>query len=191
MHDEATAVELTRRNGSTAIDIAAPASGNGHPALEMEPIPPALPAAPAALRPHVRLLHGMRRPANWVQLIQFGLVGGLGFVINLAVFAFCLHVVMIDYRAAYVVAWLVAVSNNFLLNRRWTFNAHARSGQIHFQALRFFLVSLVAAGVGLLLLMLQVEVIGVSKVPAQALAVAASTPLNFLGNKLWSFRPQG
>jgi putative flippase GtrA len=188
VHDEATAVELSRRNGGAAIDVAASAPGNGHPALEMEPIPPALPVAP---RPHVRLLHGMRRPANWVQLIQFGLVGGLGFVINLAVFAFCLHVVGIDYRAAYVVAWLVAVSNNFLLNRRWTFNAHARSGQIHFQALRFFLVSLIAAGVGLLLLMLLVEVIGVSKVPAQALAVAASTPLNFLGNKLWSFKPQG
>ena len=27
-----------------------------------------------------------------------------------------------------------------------------------------------------------------AKVPAQALAVAAATPFNFLGNKLWSFR---
>jgi putative flippase GtrA len=38
------------------------------------------------------------------------------------------------------------------------------------------------------LLTLFVEGAGLSKVPAQALAVAASTPLNFLGNKLWSFR---
>ena len=30
--------------------------------------------------------------------------------------------------------------------------------------------------------------VAVPKVPAQALAVAASMPLNFLGNKLWSFR---
>ena len=27
-----------------------------------------------------------------------------------------------------------------------------------------------------------------AKVPAQAIAVAGSMPLNFLGNKLWSFR---
>jgi putative flippase GtrA len=27
-----------------------------------------------------------------------------------------------------------------------------------------------------------------AKVPAQAIAIAAATPLNFLGNKLWSFR---
>jgi putative flippase GtrA len=35
-----------------------------------------------------------------------------------------------------------------------------------------------------------VEVAGIAKVPAQALAVAASMPLNFLGNKLWSFRSE-
>ena len=39
------------------------------------------------VRPHLRLLHGMRRPANWLQLVRFGLVGGLGFAVNLAVYA--------------------------------------------------------------------------------------------------------
>ena len=29
---------------------------------------------------------------------------------------------------------------------------------------------------------------GVAKLPAQALAIIAVTPLNFVGNKLWSFR---
>ena len=33
-----------------------------------------------------------------------------------------------------------------------------------------------------------VEALGVSEVPAQAVAIAAATPLNFIGNKLWSFR---
>ena len=28
-----------------------------------------------------------RQPANWVQLLKFGLVGGSGYLINLAVFA--------------------------------------------------------------------------------------------------------
>jgi putative flippase GtrA len=27
-----------------------------------------------------------------------------------------------------------------------------------------------------------------AKVPAQAIAIAAATPLNFVGNKLWSFQ---
>jgi putative flippase GtrA len=146
------------------------------------------PAAPSSveLRPHTRLLHGLRRPANWLQLVRFGLVGGTGFVVNLAVYALCVRVLGIDYHASAVLAWLVAVLNNFVLNRHWTFDAGG--GQARSQAIRFFLVSLVAFGFSFVLLVLLVEVGGIGKVPAQAVAVAASMPLNFVGNKLWSFR---
>jgi putative flippase GtrA len=141
---------------------------------------------PVHARPHTRLLHGMRRPANWLQLVRFAIVGGIGFVVNLAVYALCVHVLGIDYHLAAVLAWVVAVINNFALNRHWTFDA--RAGRAHFQAIRFLIVSLIALGVSLLLLTLFVDVLAIAKVPAQALAVAASMPLNFLGNKLWSFR---
>ena len=80
-------------------------------------------ATAVELRPHARLLHGMRRPANWLQLVRFGLVGGVGFVVNVAVYTLFVHGVGIDYHVASVVAWLVAVVNNFFLNRHWTFDA--------------------------------------------------------------------
>ena len=83
-------------------------------------------ATAVELRPHVRLLHGMRQPANWLQLVRFGFVGGVGFVVNLAVYALFVHGVGVDYRVANVVAWLVAVINNFVLNRHWTFDARRR-----------------------------------------------------------------
>jgi putative flippase GtrA len=134
----------------------------------------------------MRLLHGMRRPANWLQLVRFSLVGGVGFVVNLAVYALFVHPLGVDYRVAAVAAWLVAVLNNFVLNRHWTFEA--REGLARFQALRFLVVSVIAFGFSLLLLTLLVESAGMPKVAAQALAVAGATPLNFLGNKLWSFR---
>jgi putative flippase GtrA len=138
------------------------------------------------MRPHVRLLVGIRQPANWLQLVRFGLVGGVGFVVNVGVYALCVHSVGVDYRAANIAAWFVAVMNNFVLNRHWTFDA--REGRAHRQAVRFLIVSLLAEAVSLLLLTLLVESAGVEKVVAQALAVACSMPLNFLGNKLWSFR---
>jgi putative flippase GtrA len=137
---------------------------------------------------HTRLLHGMRRPANWLQLVRFGVVGGIGFVVNLGVYTLCVHGLGIDYRVAAVIAWVVAVMNNFVLNRHWTFDAG--DGRAGFQAVRFVAVSLLAFGFSLLMLTLLVEAVGVAKVPAQALAVAASMPLNFLGNKLWSFRSE-
>jgi putative flippase GtrA len=144
-------------------------------------------AAPVQVQPHLRLLHGMRKPANWLQLVRFGLVGGVGFVVNVGVYALLVHGAAVEYRVASVAAWLVAVLNNFVLNRHWTFDARDR-GRAHHQAMRFLLVSLVAEVVSLLLLTLFVEAAGLAKVPAQALAVAASMPFNFLGNKLWTFR---
>jgi dolichol-phosphate mannosyltransferase len=138
------------------------------------------------LRPHVRVIHGMRRPANWLQLVRFGLVGGLGFVVNLAVYTLFVHGVGVEYRVASVVAWIVAVANNFFWNRHWTFDA--REGIAHHQAMRFLLVSVLTEAISLLLLTVLVENGGLSKVPAQAIAVAAATPASFLGNKLWSFK---
>lgn len=143
-------------------------------------------ATAVGLRPHIRLLHGMRRPANWLQLVRFGLVGAVGFVVNLAVYTLFVHGIGVEYRVASVAAWIVAVANNFVWNRHWTFDAG--EGVAHHQAMRFLLVSVVTEIISLLLLTLLVESGGISKVPAQAVAVAAATPLSFLGNKLWSFR---
>ncbi len=84
---------------------------------------------PRAHRPHVRLLHGMRRPANWLQLVRFGLVGGVGFAVNLIVYAVFVHPLGVEYHVAAAVAWLVAVLNNFVLNRHWTFDA--KGGRAH------------------------------------------------------------
>jgi putative flippase GtrA len=84
-----------------------------------------------------------------------------------------------------VLAFCVAVTNNFLWNRHWTFKAtHGHAG---FQAARFLAVSLFALGFNLIVLEVLVSVVGAPKIPAQAVAVLAATPLNFVGNKLWSF----
>ena len=141
---------------------------------------------PIELPFHIRVRHGVRKPHNWLQLIRFGAVGATGYVVNLAVFAFCVHVLNIDYRVSAVIAWIVSVLNNFWLNRHWTF----RAKQAHpvGQGIRFFAVSLVTFGFSYLVLIGLVEGAGLTKVLAQAIAVAAGTPLNFVGQKLWSFR---
>ena len=51
-----------------------------------------------------RVRHGVRKPHNWFQLGRFACVGASGYVVNLLVFALCVHVLAIDYKAAAVVA---------------------------------------------------------------------------------------
>src|SRR5438309_135631 len=141
---------------------------------------------PVALKLHARVRYGVRQPHNWLQLVRFGAVGATGYVVNLAVFALCVHLVGVDYRVSAVIAWIVSVLNNFWLNRHWTFAAK-ESHPVH-QGARFFAVSLLTFGFTYLVLIGLVSGLGVTKVPAQAIAIAAGTPLNFVGQKLWSFR---
>jgi putative flippase GtrA len=137
----------------------------------------------------LRIHLGTRKPENWVQLFKFGLVGGTGYVINLAVFAVLAEALGVHHLLSAVGAFCVAVTNNFLWNRRWTFRA--TEGHPGFQAARFLTVSVLALGVNLILLYLLVDVAGAPELPSQALAVAAAMPFNFIGNKLWTFGEEG
>jgi putative flippase GtrA len=126
-----------------------------------------------------------RRPDSWWQLLKFGIVGGSGYLINLAVFALLAGSLDLHHLAAAIGAFCVAVSSNFLWNRYWTFGPG--EGPAHFQAARFFAVSLGALGLNLVVLELLLAGGGMGELAAQAIAVAIAMPFNFLGNKLWTF----
>src|ERR1700761_9487775 len=133
-----------------------------------------------------RVRYGVRKPHNWFQLGRFVAVGASGYIVNLAVFAFCVHVLSIDYKVAAVLSFVVSVLNNFWWNRHWTFSA--KEGRAMHQGLRFFAVSLVTFGVSYAVLIMLVDGGGMPKDLAQAISIAAGMPLNFIGQKLWSFR---
>ena len=154
---------------------------------QAEAEPRALTAAAAAAWDVARRAHlATRRPENWVELFKFGLVGVSGYVVNLVAFTALLKGLSIHHIAAAIGAFCVAVTNNFLLNRGWTFRA--TEGHAGFQAARFLAVSIAALGINLVVLYLLADVAGLGELPAQAIAVATAMPFNFLGNKLWTFR---
>ena len=141
--------------------------------------------AVARERVHTRVRQGMTRQHNWVQLVKFCVVGGSGYVVNLVVFAIAFELGGLHHLAAATIAFCVAVTNNFWWNRHWTFSA--REGRAGFQAARFLTVSVAAFLVAAALLEVLVSVAGVEEVLAQAISIVAATPLNFVGNKMWSF----
>jgi dolichol-phosphate mannosyltransferase len=142
-------------------------------------------AAEAAWRLVRRVHLGSRKPANWLQLFKFGVVGASGYALNLLVFAGLTQAVGVHHIAAAVGAFCVAVTNNFLWNRHWTFGA--TEGHAGFQAARFFTVSIAGLGVNLVVLSALVDLAGFAELPSQALAVGVAMPVNFIGNKLWTF----
>jgi putative flippase GtrA len=132
-----------------------------------------------------RLGAAARRPASWVQLLKFGIVGGSGYLINLAVFAVLVDNLGVHHSVAAVGAFCVAVTNNFLWNRYWTFGPG--EGHAGFQAARFLAVSVASLGINLVVLEALVAGAKMGDLSAQAIAVAVAMPFNFLGNKLWTF----
>jgi putative flippase GtrA len=132
-----------------------------------------------------RAARALRHPGNWVQLGKFAVVGASGYLVNLAVYGVLLRGAGLHYLAAGACSFVVAASNNYVWNRHWTFRR--QRGHVYYQGLRFLAVSLVALGANLGLLHVFVDA-GINKLAAQAIAVVLVMPLNFVGNKLWSFR---
>jgi dolichol-phosphate mannosyltransferase len=143
------------------------------------------PAALSARALSARAVRALRAPHNWLQLAKFSTVGASGYVVNLAVYSALLRGAGLHYLGAATCSFFVAVTNNYALNRVWTFR-HQR-GHFAYQGARFLVVALVALAANLVILRLLVA-FGVGKILAQAIAIVLVTPLNFVGNKLWSFR---
>jgi putative flippase GtrA len=146
---------------------------------------PAAPLLTQRRRAWASLRSSLRSVRNWQELGKFCAVGAVGYLINLAVYDALLHE-DVHYLVAATCSFLVAVTSNYTWNRLWTFREHR--GHVGIQGMRFFLVSLAALGANLVMLHLLIVYGNLGKLPAQAAAIVLVTPLNFVGNKLWSFR---
>ena len=113
------------------------------------------------------------------------MVGASGYILNLAVFAGLVNGAGAHYLFGATVAFCVAWTSNFMLNKHWTFRRHGLSTLQ--QGLRYFAVNLVGFSLNLLILHILVTA-GMVELGAQAIAIAAVTPVNFLLSRRWSFR---
>jgi len=130
-----------------------------------------------------RVRSALSRGHNWVQLAKFCAVGASGYVINLVVYALLLG---LGAHVAAAISFVVSAANNYWWNRHWTFVR--TKGNFGAQGVRFLVVSVAALLVNQLWLVVFLDWFGWGKIVSQAIAIILVTPLNFIGNKLWSFR---
>ena len=127
------------------------------------------------------------------EFVKFGLVGGSGVLVNLAVFNLTLLAwdslhgrTGLDAKyAANALGFVVSVLTNYTLNRRWTFRS---SGAVRRELPKFFTVSLLAYAANLVVFSICLRRLHLGPNPSRFVAIAAVTPINFVANKLWSFR---
>lgn len=119
------------------------------------------------------------------QPVRFLLVGGAGYVVNLAVFA-VLVAAGTRYVVASVLSYLVSNALMYLGNRYFTF----RLGHEGFWSAyaRYVLVGFVVVALNAGVLALLVEGGHLDETLAQALSLLAVTPVAFVLFKRWTFR---
>jgi putative flippase GtrA len=121
------------------------------------------------------------------QFIKFAIVGVLNSAIQYLVFWLLYSLAGTQYLLASIIGYIAGMINSYILNRKWTFGS--RNQKLLAELSRFVAVNLISLGVNLGLLFLLVSTGVMAPQWAQLLAIAGSTLVNFVLNKVWTFAP--
>jgi len=121
------------------------------------------------------------------EFIKFGIVGAINTAIHIAVLYILVEYFSVYYILASFLAFLVAVTHSFILNTLWTFKKNIRQ-ETAFRYSKFFAISAIAAIINLSLLYLITEFLGIWYIASQLIATAFSLLINYIGNKLWTYK---
>jgi len=143
---------------------------------------------------HVITLYEHRR--LWLaKYLKFAFVGGIGTILNLIVFWISVEIFFTHFLWASVIAFCVGATNNYILNRYWTFRS---KGKIPVQYTQFMIISVAGLLLNLILLWGIVKTflpaLGIVEdkaslilTLAQFIAIFLVSIINFIANSVWTF----
>ena len=136
----------------------------------------------------------------FLQFVKFGIVGVSNTVVSYLLYAGTLLLLQkygwmpsFDYLVAQVVAFILSVAWSFYWNNKYVFVLGEGEQRSKWRALLKTYVSYSFTGLFLnsVLLILWVQICGISEFIAPIVNLIISVPINFLINKFWAFRSKG
>lgn len=121
-------------------------------------------------------------------MLRFAAVGCLNTLLTLAVIGALMHWGGADYRAANAAGYVAGVVNSFVWNKLWVFRTGGGRSETLREAVRFLVACAAAYAVQYAALCLLVERLGAGEYPAQLAGMAVYTAVNYLMNRLVTFR---
>lgn len=121
------------------------------------------------------------------EFFKYAIVGFTGAILNLFFLYFFTSVIGIYYLLSATFSFIIAVTNNYFLNKVWTFKESLRE-KVFVKWSKFLLISLLGLSVNLAFLYLFTSVFGIYYLVSQIFAIILATVVNFLGNKFWTFK---
>lgn len=124
------------------------------------------------------------------RFITFTMVGVSGIVVNQAILYYAHESLMVPLAIASLMAIQIAIINNFIWNRKFTWTDRPMHGMqaIFTGLLRFTLVSWIAGGINWVVLLALTRFLGIHYMFANLIAILIASILNYFLNDLWTFR---
>lgn len=125
-----------------------------------------------------------------IRFIKFGIVGGSGIFVDMGLLLFLTEVAGIFYILSGILAFTLAVINNFIWNDLWTWSDRRESGIKAYllKLFKFFLVSSLAGAIKISILWFLTDFYNVHYLLSNLIGIAVGMVLNYSINNLWTFR---
>ena len=120
---------------------------------------------------------------KYKQFILFCLVGASNTLITMGVYALLIKI-GVPYLIASPLGYICGVVNGYL----WSSKVVFKKKRTVENATKFLIVNLIVLGVNTGLMWIWVDALSIHKILAQALTICFTMPLNFILNKLWTYR---
>jgi putative flippase GtrA len=124
------------------------------------------------------------------EIVRFGISGVAGFVVDAGIVLLVTRVLGLGPIVAQVIAFTVAVTVTWLINRHWTFAEHASENWLH-EWTRYVAANSVGAAVNngvYVILVLTVALFSKTPVLGVAVGSLAGMGFNFSSSKLFVFK---
>ena len=120
------------------------------------------------------------------QIIKFGVVGGLAFIIDYALLYILTEYGHIDVLFSSTISFSVSVIFNYICSLKWVFNP---SQPQHFKDFIFFVIlSVVGLGINQLIMWFGINQLGIYYMLVKLLATAIVMIYNFITRKIFLFK---
>jgi len=118
--------------------------------------------------------------------IKYSIVGTSGAIVDLTALYLLVELAGINVYVAAVFSFILAVINNFLLNKFWTFND--KNPNYSKQFIKFLSVSIFGLMLTLSFMYLFIDVVGIWYMLAKAITTLIVLFWNYTLNRFWTFK---